>query len=222
MKKIQRKLNWVLGPEKTKPSDELKNNLEAFGDKLCEKEKGILRFAGQNINGIKYRKEKLGIEELCSMYEMNIDVMGMMETNVCWSHDARADFIATAGLRFNSSARCVMAGGQSNNEGYLPGGTALISQGKTSGRVMQRGADPLGNFTWMALRGRKETGVLVVNGYRVCQKAGTRSGPDTAYSQIWKKLRKQGDKNPDPRNKCLSDISDLISEWSQKGYHPLV
>ena len=68
---------------------------------------------------------------------------------------------------------------------YLPGGTAMITRGHTCGRVYQRGADPLGRFTWMALRGRNNTGLLVITGYRVCQNSGTTAGPDTAYMREW-------------------------------------
>ena len=193
---MQLKLNWGLGP--AKPKTELKSNIDAFGDKLSEKEIGIIRFAGHNVNGIKYSPDKLGSEEISAMHEMEIDALAMMETNINWTHDAKASLMAMANLRFNGVSRCVTSGGTSNKEGYLPGGTALITQGKLCGRVMQRGFDPVGSFTWMALRGKKETGVLLINIYRVCQKAGTRAGPDTAYSQIWTKLRKQGDRNPDP------------------------
>ena len=28
--------------------------------------------------------------------------------------------------------------------------------------------------------------------------------------------------NPDPRNQILDDLTDLINEWKEKGYHPLI
>ena len=142
---MQLKLNWGLGP--AKPKTELKSNIDAFGDKLSEKEIGIIRFAGHNVNGIKYSPDKLGSEEISAMHEMEIDALAMMETNINWTHDAKASLMAMANLRFNGVSRCVTSGGTSNKEGYLPGGTALITQGKLCGRVMQRGFDPIGSFT---------------------------------------------------------------------------
>jgi hypothetical protein len=62
----------------------------------------------------------------------------------------------------------------------------------------------------------------VVTAYRVCQKAGANTGNDTAYMQQYVAMREAGIKEPDPRNKILEDISDLLLEWGQKGYHPLV
>ncbi|KAL7549687.1 hypothetical protein ACHAWF_012950 [Thalassiosira exigua] len=56
----------------------------------------------------------------------------------------------------------------------------------------------MGRFTYMTFRGGDGTGLIVFTAYR------------------------QGVQNPDPRNKILDDITDLISEWGKKGYHPLV
>jgi hypothetical protein len=49
-----------------------------------------------------------------------------------------------------------------------------------------------------------------------------KAGPTTAYSQQWVEMRKKGIENPDPRNSILEDISTLIYEWGEKGFHPLV
>eukprot|EP00956_Cyclotella_meneghiniana_P016317 scaffold25756_cov42-Cyclotella_meneghiniana.AAC.4 len=77
---MQLKLNWGLGP--AKPKTELKSNIDAFGDKLIEKETGIIRFAGHNVNGIKYSPDKMGSEEISAMHEMEIDALAMMEINI--------------------------------------------------------------------------------------------------------------------------------------------
>jgi hypothetical protein len=38
----------------------------------------------------------------------------------------------------------------------------------------------------------------------------------------WEALREGGDTSPDPRKSILDAITELINEWSQIGYHPLV
>lgn len=98
----------------------------------------------------------------------------------------------------------------------------MISCGPTSGRVYRRGSDPLGRFTWMALRGRDGTGVIVITLYRVCQNSGTTAGPNTAYMKEWEALRERGNKHPDPREAVLRDASDVLHEWGNRGYHPLI
>ena len=98
----------------------------------------------------------------------------------------------------------------------------MISQGKFSGRVIARGMDTLGSFTWMAIRGKKDTGLIFVTTYRVCQKAGTRSGPDTAFTRMCVQMREEGYKNPDPKNHVLKNMSLILEEWMGKGFHPMV
>ena len=51
----------------------------------------------------------------------------------------------------------------------------------------------------MSLKGKNNTGILVVTVYRVCQKKGTKTGPDTAYMQQHTAMREAGIKDLDPR-----------------------
>eukprot|EP00970_Alexandrium_tamarense_P011192 scaffold2391_cov126-Alexandrium_tamarense.AAC.1 len=74
----------------------------------------------------------------------------------------------------------------------------------------------------MALRGAEGCGVLFISAYRVCQSRGTLAGPDTAFMQQIEALRAQGVHNPDPRDQILDDMTDLITEWTVKGYHPII
>ena len=225
MKKIQLRLPWAPRPStrgSENDSTEYLKNIPSFGKKMQDKEKGTYRFAFQNINGIKTSKEHLGVEEIGNMAKLKIDALGLAETNVNWSHDARSSFLAATYLKFNSSARACMSSCYTHKEGYWPGGTAMITCGAISGRVQQRGADRMGRFTWMALRGRKESGIIAVTVYRVCQNSQTQAGEDTAYMQQHTAMREAGIKTPDPRNQVLLDVSDLLAEWGQRGFHPLV
>jgi hypothetical protein len=223
MKKIQLKLNWALPRREKRRLDPtiFHKNIPAFGSPITMKEKGILRFAFQNINGILDSRELIGMIELGEMEHLDIDILGMIETNINWDHDARESVLAAARLKFGA-ARCSMSSSYSMKSGYLPGGVATVARGKVCGRVQQRGSDKWGRFTWTALRGRKDTGVIMVNGYRVCQKAGTEAGEDTAYMRQWVEMREAEIKNPDPRSATLEAISEVLEEWGQKGYHPLV
>lgn len=225
MKKMQRRLtSWARTPRvnQEEEKEEILNEIEAYGDLIGPKLEGTVRIGYQNINGIKKSKDMIGVEELEAMREMNLDLVGLSETNYNWDPDARNLLHTAAGLRFNNTARCAMSSCRSKVEGYLPGGTATISQGKFSGRVMKRGSDSLGSFTWMAVRGKKDIGVIAITAYRVCQKAGAKSGPETAFTQQCIQMRADGDTSPDPRNEIFKNMSKVLEEWTLKGYHPLV
>ena len=91
----------------------------------------------------------------------------------------------------------------------------MIARGKVSGRVFNRIPDDLGRFSYMAMNGKDGIGVIMITVYRVCQKKGTKTGPDTAYMQQIEGLRERGIRNPDPRNQLLSDLTELITEGRQ-------
>ena len=174
---MQLRLPWARGPtnnpdEENDETNENRNDIlqeiEAYGDQIASKLDGQVRIGFQNINGITKSAGLIGAEELEAMNEMNFDLIGMIETNVNWNHDARNYLHSAAHLRFNNTSRCVMSSSRASpNDTYLPGGTAMITQGKFSGRIISRGMDRLGSFTWMAIRGKKDIGVIAFTAWRV-------------------------------------------------------
>ncbi|KAL3802447.1 hypothetical protein ACHAWO_004749 [Cyclotella atomus] len=155
------------------------------------------------------------------MATFGIDLLCMNEINIPMTLERRLQLSTALQLRFTGS-RSVTSSMQTKETGYLPGGTAMITQGPISGRVYRRGADHLGRFTWMAFRGKDGTGVIAIDGYRVSQHRGTAAGENTAYMREWEVLRREGDANPDPRLSVLEAMSEVLQEWGNRGYHPLV
>ncbi|KAL7502247.1 hypothetical protein ACHAXN_001311, partial [Cyclotella atomus] len=51
---------------------------------------------------------------------------------------------------------------------------------------------------------------------------GTAAGTNTAYMREWGMLRSEGVTNPDPRLMVLGTMSEVLHEWMNRGYHPLV
>jgi hypothetical protein len=128
---------------------------------------------------------------------LGIDIFGMAETNIYWNQEKMAALSSLLQLVFGSG-QIVTSSSSTNGDGYLPGGTALIAQGCSTGRICHRREDRMGRFSYMALRGAEGCGVLIVSAYRVCQSRGTLAGPDTAFMQQIEALRAQGVHNPDP------------------------
>lgn len=67
-------------------------DIPAYGHVLSKKEKGCCRVAFQNIHGLVNQAQLTGtgIEELGSMAELDIDALGLLETNLNWTQEARA------------------------------------------------------------------------------------------------------------------------------------
>lgn len=117
---MQLRLPWARGPtnnpdvenEETNENQneiEILQEIEAYGDQIAPKIEGQLRIGFQNINGITKSAGLIGAEELEAMNEMKFDLVGMIETNVNWTHNARNYLHSAASLRFNNTARCVMS-----------------------------------------------------------------------------------------------------------------
>jgi hypothetical protein len=176
-----------------------------YGASMTVKNKNVLRAALQNIRGLSNTPDNVALEEIDAMDSYGIDLLGMTE------------------IKFSGS-RTVSSSMKTNTTGYLPGGTTMITQGSHSGRVYRRGSDHMGRFSWMALRGTNGTGIISVCAYRVSQHKGTTAGENTAYIYMreWGMLRGEGIKEPDPRLMILHSISEILQEWGNRGYHPLV
>ena len=134
---------------------------------------------------------------LTTIEEKDIDILGIAETNINWTDVKRLGMNMAVKMRFGQE-QLVASSSKASKEGYLPGGTAMITQGRTTGRIIKKGVDEMGRFTWMILKGKNEKQIMIITAYRVC-KAGPNIGPHTAYMQQVKQLLMKGVTTPDPR-----------------------
>jgi hypothetical protein len=105
---------------------------------------------------------------------------------------------------------------------YQPGGNLLMINGRTTGRIMSHGSDWLGRFCWVALRGHRDEGILLITAYRICQNITDNPGPHTAFSQQYMAFREKGIMKPNPRKQILTDISTLIATHRPSGLRPIL
>ena len=92
----------------------------------------------------------------------------------------------------------------------------MITQGRTTGRIIKKGVDEMGRFTWMILKGKNERQIMTITVYRV-YKAGPNIGPHTAHMQQIKQLLMKEVTTPDPRREILGDIQRLVKEQHKQG-----
>jgi hypothetical protein len=141
---------------------------------------------------------------------------------------------------YNSAARRI----DPSQSDYQPGGVLTAITGTLTGRIVETYIDSWGRLTSVKLRGGRNEGVIFCviffSVYRVCQLAGTETGPTTAYrQQIGEMLEEElrdaellaasGSTIPnsirrrlDPRARLLSDLENLIAKARSEGYRPIV
>jgi len=124
-----------------------------YGDRLGEKGAGKLRIGFQNINDIKGPIN--AANEIFEVIEdKDVDIMGLAETNINWTETKRQEAKVAIKIRYGQGS-ITTSSGRAIKDGYLPGGTATIARGKTTGRIIAQGSDEMGRFTWIQLKGKK-------------------------------------------------------------------
>ena len=144
------------------------------------------------------------------------------ETNVNWSQHLKNKITAAMRLQFGSG-QVIPASSKGTKEEYLQsGGVAMFVTGPANGRIVARGSDAQGRFSWVHLTSPGGKGIIVITAYCVCQTKGTLTGFRTTYMQQVKPQLTSGTSTPDPRGKILEALTIIISKNQMLGYQPIV
>ena len=202
-------------------NNEIINDLtKSWGGNIHQKNEAITRIAFQNINGLGPDQNSAS-EIFDVMEEYNIDIFGCAETNVNWSQSLRNKVTAAFRQQFGGG-QIIPSSATSNKEGYLQGGVAMFITGPANGRIIAKGSDKLGRFSWARMTTPGGNGIVVITAYRVCQKKGSVAGARTAYMQQVKAQLTDGDKAPDPRERILETLTTAIAHNRSLGYEPIL
>ena len=201
-------------------------NIERVGDNFTPRVEGdgIFRCGLQNAHGIRIDGGLQVPQEMDAIAELGINAMAIVETNCPWTPGNKWKYDFRMNLRFHGGTRTVYSSASADYRctKYQPGGTMLTINGSNSGRVVDSGTDPLGRFCWLALRGHRDEGWLIISAYRVSQTSSHNAGATTAYTQQYTALRAMGKSRPDPRWQILLDMEDLIGRFRAKGFRPII
>ena len=162
MKRLQITITETFGNEINKGNDDL---LEDYGDKIGQKDDGNIHIGFQNIIGLKGRIN-VAHKVFATMEEKEMDILGIAETNINWTDAKRLETNMAIKMRFGQG-QMVASSSKASKEGYLPGGTAMIAQGRVTGRIIKKGMDDMGRFTWMILKGKSDKQIMIITAYRV-------------------------------------------------------
>ena len=80
--------------------------------------------------------------------------MGIAEININWKDTVKQEAQLAVKMRFGQG-QIAASSSRGSKEGYLPGGTAIVTRGRMTGRIIKRGVDEMGWYTWIVLNGKK-------------------------------------------------------------------
>jgi hypothetical protein len=207
----------------TDPAEKTQNNRrkgdEIWGDRISTKHNKIIRISFQNIRGFGKDKESIQAESIRQFIEeYDIDTYLMAEVNVNWRIVGKRNSIWDISRRWFERQKVSAAYNQRDRScnTYQPGGTAIISKGELSTRVIETGQDPkrLGRWTWTLFRGKHNTKTRIISVYVPC--LARTFGCRKVYCQQQKALLKMGLSGSVMEN-FWDDLWHQVDEWREKG-----
>ena len=188
------------------------DNSETWGDPIL-KTHSSCRILMQNINGLQDKTHHLGARA----HELNIDIMGIVETNTDWSwKDTKSTITSTLRRYFSRTTFSVSQSNIKFDSIFQPGGTLSVATNKWSTRT-STSCDPrqMGRWSEITLTGKLEHKVTIFSVYRVCDQSFATSGPKTAYRQQYIMQHQQTEERlVDPRLQVLLDLETAINAIS--------
>ena len=188
-----------------------------WGDALRKKQPGMARIVFQNPAGLGVHTNSIKTYDLQQfIMDKDIDLIGMGEINVNWGKVAGKHSIWNRVRPWFESSRVAAAYNIRDRfaKRAQRGGSAQITQGRLSHRVLETGRDPkgLGRWVWQRLRGKHNTTTRIVSAYRPCMNTGSQS----VYQQQLRALTADGITTC-PRSQFWIDLAVEIEKWKDAG-----
>jgi hypothetical protein len=205
-------------PHPTATPDDPNPDLSSWGHSLSiRKPLTTMRLLLQNPYGLdasnNYRKLDYLAQHLATY---QVDLACLPETNADWKkYSIRSACNALLRRHFRHHRLITSTSTADATHAYLPGGTATIVTNGYTGRIASSGSDPrgLGRWTYVRLKGKNNSRILVVTIYQVCKTTIHSAGDSTAFSQQWNLLRADGQDRPNPRAQFCTDLSAFLSDY---------
>ena len=213
--------NYISDSEDSSTEQALHPN-QPIGDTLMPATPETLRIMFQNVNGINLDKDGGDFHSICKdLKTTDTDIMMIAEPNLCHRHyHVKDTLIRTASSNGIKFPKITLSSSQLKYRSYKkPGGTMILTHGKTGARVADQGTDAYGRWSWITVSGKLKS-ITVVALYHV--------GNSQDYLQAAKKgsktfrlqlhimgLNKR--RNSSPRQQLLEDLTMFLETRLTKG-----
>ena len=195
----------------TNSEDDLNKELKIFDFShylLPAKERGVVRLFYNNVNRLeingainariasgrektkhkilKHNKTYTKVEALIKQVgTWGVNITALAEPCIEWRDTVPRTVVKEIAKKYNKFGHWTVATSSCSVGSFVkPGGALLYNDGELSGRIMTTGTDPwcYGRWAYSRYRGKHNTSLLVVVGYRVGTHSGN-AGPSTAWYQ---------------------------------------
>ena len=169
-----------------------------------EKSESTIRISSINKGGLQLNNIKSTLQHAM---DLQIDIQCYSENNLDTLKGHVQQRLYDDVQAMDQKAKAIWNSGTVPTESeFKPGGTSIITFGKTAGRVKEQGTDPLGRWTYQLLDGKGDTDILIISIYQCCKTPTNEIGM-TAYHQQQLMLSELDRKDLDPRRNFLRDLN---------------
>lgn len=180
-----------------------------------EKDSSTMRIHFQNIRGIAAENWLSWETAMIYAKEHQIDVIGLAETNISWTHSSHNRALQIA-MKHNKQTRLTTASSiEAGSTNFLPGGTCCSIHNKWIGRITETLQDNtrMGRWTGFKLTGKADTELIVISAYRPTL---SQHGENTNYLQQCRIMRSNNVAMPNPPKQFYRDLAKDIQKWRKE------
>ena len=199
---------------------------ETIGSPLITKSKNTLRLFFQNVNSIDLDKSGGDFHTICNDIQLTeTDILMLAEPNICHRHGNVQDILHRTAARELQHSLILLSSSKLKYRSYKkPGGTLMVTHGKTRGRVYQKGTDDYGRWSWLTLKGKTNT-VTIITLYQVGDSTdyltNTKKGCKTVRLQLYAMGLKDNRKGT-PRDVFLQDLTSFVTQKQELSHKIII
>jgi hypothetical protein len=184
--------------------------------RTCDDSTSRLLFGNNNGLQLSDGGEKFSL--LCEeANRVHVDHLGLAEPNIDDTWWETNDIIhRTAKRTFHHVCVDTSTSPIRTESRYKPGGTMSMALGNLVGRIIEKGGDYLGRWSFIRYAGIGHRSVMVVSAYQVCVRPTNLHGT-TAFHQQQAILQQERRANINPRKNFLHDLAKALHVWKTRG-----
>ena len=177
-----------------------------------------LRIWSNNINTLSLSHGLAEFRELCDrLHKHNVDIIALQEINLDTTQFAVRQKILHVLKETFGAVKLILASTPVRKETtWKPGGVLLAIVGSCSQRVTTTQRDPYGRWCSATLAGRDNQDIQIYSAYQCVDVKARHTGDNTYYTQLWKLFRDDGERQPQPRQRFISDLRTELLAVKQK------
>eukprot|EP00980_Cylindrotheca_fusiformis_P020498 scaffold7555_cov72-Cylindrotheca_fusiformis.AAC.3 len=189
----------------------------ALGDTFGPCPEEMTRVLFGNINGLQLNDQGTRLRQIFREINMlQADHTGLVEINTNTSHSgASKRLYDVARDEFTHSTLTAATSKTVCSSLYKPGGVLSITRDDMVGRVIDKGADPMGRWSFCKYAGKNKTVVTIITAYQVCRRPTNEIGNTAFHQQSLQMAQEALQQNrtiptPQPRLRFKADLLKFL------------